>query len=594
MRQVIVLIFTTLSLNLFGQDLNTALKLAASEQYENAEASFKALLEKEPANGDIYYYYGECIINDYLSDTFSNSLQDMASKAEELFQKGIQMDPTNQLNNVGLGALCLLRYSDTTKADKFFNLVELSIPTKRKLLTPRHALILMKLGSSQLLGKVVRYDKALKYLLKAKEIDPNNASIYLALGDLYIKQNDGTNSLASYNKALSLDPASPLPKLKIGDIYMRVPNLIAARPYFDEAREIDSTFAPVYRALGELYTMAGRFDLAKINFKKFLELSGNNVPAKVQYAKALFRSKDYATALEILEEILIVDKSRNYLNRLAAYCCYEKKPPELEKGLAYIEEFFKNTTPENVIPRDYIYYGRILYKLAKNDSVALTQSFDKLNKAYAMDSDDVSLVAEVSYDYYYARFYKDAIVWINKKIQKGKSNKDDLMLIGKAYYQLADYHSADSIFSKIIETQPDNLQAYIYLARTYSQMDPTSEKGLAKPKFEMVMTKIGTDTVKYAKEMQEAITYMGYYNLQTKDYPVAKSWYIRLYNLDPGNKQWQLQSLKSRALIAYRQKNYVEARDLYINIKKLDPSDPDADKAIKDLNKAIEAQKLQQ
>jgi tetratricopeptide (TPR) repeat protein len=120
-------------------------------------------------------------------------------------------------------------------------------------------------------------------------------------------------------------------------------------------------------------------------------------------------------------------------------------------------------------------------------------------------------------------------------------------------------------------------------------MDPTSELGLAQPKFESLVEKVGTETVKYAKELQEAFTYLGYYNLQKKDYPAAKSWYKKLLSLDPSNKQWQIQALQSLALIAYREKNYVEARDFYIEIKKLDPTDPNVDKAIKDFNKAITA-----
>lgn len=573
----------------FSDGLKSALKLTASEQYEIAEQTFEALLKKEPGNGDVYYYYGETFIKDYLSDTLSNSLKDIGTKADELFRKGIQQDPSNELNDVGLGAIYLLRSGDTISADKYFMKAEESIPIKVKLRTPKHAIILAELGTSQLLGKVPRYNKGLSYLFRAKEIDPENAAIYLALGDVYIRQYDWKNALASYNKALSLDPKSPLPKIKIGNIYIRASNLNAARPYLDEARDIDSTFAPVYRALGELYTMAGQYNLAKVNFRKFLDLSGDNIPTKIQYAKALFRAKDYTNALTTLEEVLAVDKSRNYLNRLAAYCCYDKKPPDLEKGRLYIEEFFKNTNSEDVIPRDYLYYGRILFKIAKNDSLTLVKAFDTFRKAYAVDSNNVSLVSEIALDSYYSRFYKNAIIWLSIKIKKGISDKDDLMLIGKSYYQLAEFHNADSIFNKIIATQPDNMQAYVYLARTSSSMDPTSELGLAQPKFESLVEKVGTETVKYAKELQEAFTYLGYYNLQKKDYPAAKSWYKKLFSLDPSNKQWQIQALQSLALIAYREKNYVEARDFYIEIKKLDPTDPNVDKAIKDFNKAITA-----
>ncbi|HAQ20814.1 MAG TPA: hypothetical protein DCR40_16515 [Prolixibacteraceae bacterium] len=608
MKLIIVILFSLLTATAFSQNkkskiapppsafevkLNEALKLASSEQYEEAGQAFDELILKEPANGDGYYYYGETVIKEFLSDTLSNSLEEMAAKAEGLFQKGIQQDPTNVLNEIGLGSISLLRTCDTIAADKHFAKAEASLPLKAKLLSTRDARILTKLGTVQLLGSVVRYNKALNYLNRAKEIDPNNALIYLAIGNVYMQKNDGKNALANYNRALSLDPKSPIPKIKIGNIYVRATNLNAARPYFDEARDIDSTYAPVYRELGELYTMAGQFQLAKTNFRKFLDLSGDNIPAKIQYAKALFRSKDFGTALETIEEILAVDKSRNYLYRLAAYSCYDKRPPELEKGRLYMEKFFENANSASIIPRDYLYYSRILFKVAKNDSLTLSNAFDAFEKAYAMDTNNVSLVSEIAFNYYYSRIYKKAITWLNFKNRKGKSDKDDLMLIGKSYYQLGEFTNADSIFSKIIIDQPDNMQAYLYLARTASSMDPTSELGLAYPKFESLVEKIGSDTVKYAKELQESYTYLGYYNIQKEDYKAAKLWYKNLYNLDPSNKQWQIQSLKSQALIAYKEKNYMEARDLYSEIKKLDPADLEAAKAIQDLTKAINAlQKL--
>jgi tetratricopeptide (TPR) repeat protein len=578
------------ALSAFDQKLNAALNLVASEQYENAGLAFEALLKSDPGNADVNYYYAETIIKDYYSDTLSNSMKEMIMKADDLFRKGLQKDSLNKLNEVGLGAVCLILKADTVAADKYFKKAEASLPLKAKYLSPKDARLLTKLGYSQFLNeKITRYKKALNYLNRAKEIAPEDPLIYLALGDLYLQKNDGKNALASYNKALSLNPKSPLPKIKIGNIYIRASNLTAARPYLDEARQIDSTFAPVYRELGELYTMAGQFNLAKTNFRKFLDLSGNNTPAKIQYAKALFRSKDYSTALTTIEEILAVDKSRNYLNRLAGYCCYDKKPPELIKGKMYLEEFFKNADPASIIPRDFLYYSRTLYKVSNKDSVVLSQAFTAFEKAYTLDTNNVSLASEIASNYYYSRMYKKAILWINLKNQKGRTDKDDMMLIGKSYYQLKEYHNADSIFNKIILAQPDNMQAYLYLARTASSLDPTSELGLAQPKFEALVEKVGTETTKYAKELQEAYTYLGFYYLQKQDYAVSKTWYKKLFELDPANKQWQIQALKSQALIAYKEKNYVEARDLYTEIKKLDPADLDAAKAIQDLTKAINA-----
>ncbi len=391
MKPIIILLSCLISLNAFSQqDLSTALKLANSEQYEEAEKVFQDLLTKDASNGDIYYYYGETFLRDYLSDTFSNSLDEFAQKAEQLFQSGIKAAPGNVLNQVGMGAVTLMRTSDTTKAIPFFTQAETAVPVKmkKKDYTPQQAVILTKLAVAQLFGKVHRYKAAIDYLNRAKVINPMDPNIYLALGEVYIRMNDASNALFNYNQALNKDPKSPLPKIRIGNIYMRVPNLNAARPYFEEAKEIDSTFAPVYRSLGELYTLAGRYDLAKENYRKFVQMSGNTTPAKVRYGNSLFRAKDYEGALAVIKEVLQVDHSRNYLNRLAAYSSYDKKPQDLEGAKAFSEEFFKNASEETIIPRDYAYYGRTFTDWPKNDTAMQNKAFAQLKKAYELDPSD--------------------------------------------------------------------------------------------------------------------------------------------------------------------------------------------------------------
>jgi tetratricopeptide (TPR) repeat protein len=595
MKSITILLCGLIPFNVFGQDLNSALKLASSEQYEEAEKVFEELVAKEPANGNVYYYYGETYLKDYLSDTFSNSLDEYATNAEKLFQKGIQQAPGNVLNLVGMGAVTLLRTSDTTKANSYFVQAEAAVPEKlkKKDYTPELAVILTKLAAAQLYGKVNRFKKAVNYLERAKIINPADPNIYLTLGDVYIRQNDASNALFNYNQALNKDPSSPLPKIKIGNIYMRVPNLQAASPYFEEARQIDSTFAPVYRSLGELWTLAGRHDQAKLNYYKFLQLSGNNTPAKVRYGNSLFRSKDYDGALTVIQEVLEVDKSRNYLNRLAAYSCYEKKPQDLEKGLVYIEEFLNNAKPENIIPRDYAYYGRILYKLAKSDSVMLDKAFEQLHKAYELDPADNTLLSEMALNYYYSRRYDQAIEMFNTKAAKGVSDKGDAMLIAKSYYQMKDSPKAEEVLNKIISEQPENMEARAYLARTFSQMDPTSELGLAAPKFEELIQAVGEDTVKFKPYLYEALTYMGYYTLLVKEYETAKAYYNRLYNLDPNNKDWQMRSLSALSMISYREKKYNESLEIYQRMLVFDPNNAAIKQNISDLKKVIAAQKNQ-
>jgi len=221
----------------------------------------------------------------------------------------------------------------------------------------------------------------------------------------------------------------------------------------------------------------------------------------------------------------------------------------------------------------------------------LNKSFAQLEKAYELDPSDNALLSEIALDLYYARRYKDAIRVFKIKAAKGIQGKGDPMLLGKAYYQINDYPHADSVFSSVISTMPDDMQALLYIARTYSNMDPTSELGLAAPKFLNLIQKASADSVKYKQELFEAFSYMGYYNLQKKDYELAKMWYNRLFSLDPKNKEWQIRALNSLALISYREKNYVETKNIYLRIQVLDPTNADVKQAISDLNKVIAAQK---
>ena len=223
MKPITILFCCLISLNTFGQDLSTAQKLISSQQFEEAEKMLDELIKKDAANGDLYYYFGEALLKEYLADTFSNSLGEFAQKAEAIFNEGIQKAPVNVLNQVGMGAVKLLTTSDTAKADVYFNKALAAVPEKlkKKMYTPELATILTKLAAAQMYGKVNRYKKAISYCERAKVINPADPDIYLTLGDIYIKMNDASNALVNYNQALNKDPKSPLPKIKIGNIYMR-------------------------------------------------------------------------------------------------------------------------------------------------------------------------------------------------------------------------------------------------------------------------------------------------------------------------------------------------------------------------------------
>jgi tetratricopeptide (TPR) repeat protein len=375
---------------------------------------------------------------------------------------------------------------------------------------------------------------------------------------------------------------------------MRSKNLEDARANFEKAREIDSLYAPTYKCFGEMYGLAGLDNLSILNYRKFLELSGNNIPAKVQYLISLFKAKRFTETVSIAEEILQYDNSRNYLNRIAAYSCYEKKPADYEKARTFMETFFKNSSPDKIIIKDYTYYGRILLKL--NDSSLVDKAFDELKKGYRMDTTDMDLVADISLNAYVSKKYDVAIEMLNKKVNNKSADTKDYMTLGKAYYQNQQYQQAISVFDKVLSTDPGNMQAFTWKASSYIAMDPDSKEGLAKPVYETMIQKALTDPGKYKNELFTAYSYLGSYYLYSAkppEYTNAENYYRKIIDLDANNNSWIIKGYTSLGTIYLEKKEYAKSKDFYKTVLQYDAKNANALARIDWLQKKLDEIQVQ-
>ncbi len=578
---LLAVMVTVFAIGSQAQDLNSATLLTRSEQYDKAEAMLQDLIKKEPANSKNYFYLGENYLADYYADTISNSLTVAATAAKEVYQKGVSANANDPLNYIGLAKIAFLLGDDKTatemraKAKSFLlpykNLKKISPPAKD------YAFTLAKIAESYIKDAAVDTGAALPLIREAIKIDNKSRDVYLIAGDIYILMNDGSKAIYYYNQAQFADPQSSTANMKIGTIYVRGRQLNAAIPYFEQAIELNATFAPAYRELGQLYLIAGRFDQSKEYFKKYLELTAGNIPAKNRYVNALFYAKDYAGVISNVEEIFAVDKSRTIMNRLAGYSSYEKNPPDYVSALSYMETLFNTLAPEWIIQKDYLYLARILgkknqgYPKMLEDLSALKSQLDKAKTKPAIDEltskiaiaekevstadselermyvaygkalsykpEDKNLLNEIARSYYdNKKFDMAAKTWV-KLLDPSKDNTEDLMRIGRAYYNGEKLKTADSLFSSITQANPSYVPAHLWIARTYSKMDPDTKLGLAKPKFEKV-TEVGkADSVKYESEIMEALSYLGYYYMANDNWSKSKEYYNRMIALNPNSKE---------------------------------------------------------
>ena len=644
-------LLTVFAINIQAQDLNSAITLTRSEQYDKADVMFRQLIQKESANSKNYFFLGENYLADYFADTISNSLPVAAKSAKEIYQKGVEANSNDPLNYIGLAKVAFYTGDNKAAAEMRAKAKSFLLPYKnlKKIVPPArdYAFALAKIAESYIKDGEVDTSLALPLIKEAIKIDNKNRDVYLIAGDIYITINDGSKAIMYYNQAQFADPQSPTANMKIGNIYVKGKALQVAIPYFEEAIKLNANYAPAYRELGQLYSLAQRFEQSKEYFKKYLDLTAGNIPAKTRYVNALFYAKEYDEVIKNVEEIFIIDKSRTYMNRIAGYSSFEKTPPDYNKALAYMETLFKTVAPERIIKKDYYYMARILLKKNQNypkmveelntlksqlekeksklaaaataaektklkvgvddltikvaniekdvaiADIEIDRAFGEYAKLLNTNPEDKNLLNEIANNYYnYKRFAGAAKTWAKLIDPTKEDNTDELMRVGRAYYTGEKFKSADSVFNVVLKKSPNYIPAYLFIARTSSKMDPDTKQGLAKPKFEKLLSVGQADSIKNENEMMEALGYLSYYHMTKENYTRSKEYFTRMINLNPNNKENKIKGYNGIGSLDYgmagkektiegRLPYLLKAQESYNKTLGLDPNNISAKSMIK-------------
>lgn len=116
--------------------------------------------------------------------------------------------------------------------------------------------------------------EAIEELKIARDLDPNNAIIYMRLGDLYGKL-DGEpaaeKSYESYSIAVSLDPKNGEYHTFMGNALNRLGRYEEAIISFQETLKLYDNNRHAYKGLGEAYMNLQQFDKAREYYQKALE-----------------------------------------------------------------------------------------------------------------------------------------------------------------------------------------------------------------------------------------------------------------------------------------------------------------------------------
>lgn len=549
---LVAMVFGTVS---YGQDLDQAKKAIDAEQYEKAKTILKGLIQNKSDDGKNYFFLGDV----YLTLSQSDS-------ATTIFQKGITVKNNANWNYIGLGQIDL-NNNNAAAADANFNLAI-------KNLKKRDYLEYMYIGKAYTNSDNPNYQKAVASLNKAKAINPNDAEVFIAIGDAYHKAKNNNEAYVAYRNALDVDNSVLRAQIQMAVITKNARAFPEAVKDFNTIQSKNPNYGPVYRELAETYYLWANHDRKKYDeytkkaldyYSKYMTLTDFSLDSRMRYADFLILSKDYKMLEVEANKMAQVDKVNPRILRYLGYSAYENG--NYEASIKALQDFIEKVESKRVIGKDYLYLG--LAKIAqasKEEGEINTELFNQavadIQKAADVDIEvtnelnaiglklfkekkyteaskifEVAVLNPKSQNFLYDNFYLGYALYFEYASQTGGEAEPDKTLLEKA----------DVAFSKVIEASPTTQDAHLYRARVNRLLDSTESRQLMVTHYEeyiKVVTDKGADELAKAKvNVIEAYSYIGaYYGISDKAKAIEN--FEKALALDPNDK-YVIDSLKA-------------------------------------------------
>lgn len=464
-------------------------------------------------------------------------------KALSIFEKGIADDKRNPLFVAGKGHVKLLQKKT---AEGKALLVEAADMNRRKTAEQMKAIGRAYLADSKFLLD------AIAALEAAKSIDGGDPVTHVLLGDAYLLQNDGGQSVSSYERAVSADPNWAKPLYKIAKVFQRSKNDDIVMDRLTKAVTVDPEYAPAWRELGEMYYMQKQPEKAVDAYEKYLAITETPGDARYQLGFFYMMAKNYEKAAQIFGQVLNDKNATPTALKFYAFALMVQNKDEEAKKI--LDDFFQKADPKDIKASDYASYGKLLLKLGskydENGDKKMATKHDSLanvafRKGIAMDTafQNVEMWELHAKTFYQRKKYDSAAIAYKELIAKKDAaemspSAYDVFYLGHTNYLNGDYVKADSAFTKLTELQPNSTLGYLYAAKSRAQYDSTGALGVAVPMYEKFIEIALEDPEKNKKELIDAYDYLGQYALHKEnDLVAATSYFKKILELDPNNER---------------------------------------------------------
>lgn len=555
-KMILSLALLVLGAASYGQDLDQAKKAIDAEQYEKAKTILKGLIKNKPDEGKNYFFLGGIYL-----------ILNQSDSAAIVFEKGITVKSNANWNYIGLGQINLNK-NDVTAAESYFS-------SAIKNLKKKNYLEYMYIGKAYTDSDSPNYKKAIASLDKAKSINPNDAEVFIAIGDAYHKAKNNNEAYIAYRNAIELDNTYLRAQIQKAVLTKNAKAFKEAVKNFNDIKAENPNYGPVYRELAETYYLWANHESAEYNehikkaleyYGRYMELTDFSLDSRMRYADFLILAKDYK-ALEVeANKMAQMDKVNPRILRYLGYSAYENE--HYDESVKALQDFINKVDTKRVIAKDYLYLGfakigqAVKSREKGMNQEIFSQAIEDIKKAVEIDLEvadelnavglklfkqklygeavqifEVAISNPKSRNFLYDNFYLGYALYFEYAGQTGGENKPDQTLLEKS----------DKAFAIVIEGSPTTQDAHLYRARVNRLLDTAETRQLMVTHYDeyiKIATGKGAEEITKVKaNLIEAYSYIGaYYGISDKVKAIEN--FEKALLLDPNDK-YLIDSLKA-------------------------------------------------
>lgn len=525
----VMVVFAGVNVSL-AQNTKQAMTFLDAEQFSKAQDLLEKQVTAAP-NADNYFALG-----------YYNVRRGFMDDAKKAFDKGLAADPKNQLNNIG-NAMILLSNNKMNEAKALIDAALLATKSKNAEVNYRAAEAYTMFegvnGANDPAAAISLID------INVEKLKKNAPDYQIVKGDAFLIKNDGGPAASAYENAITLEPNNTKAMVRIGNVFKRGKNYKLSQERFNEAIATDSMYAPAYRELGDLWVLAGKYNIAQKNYDKYLNKSEPTCYSKLRYVKMAFLAKNYEGSRKVLNEVEACNdakiKADTDLPRMKGYMLFEEG--KYGDAVTYLKDLMSKLPAEKVLLSDKAVLAKSLQKEKKNAEAM--KLFEEIVDKDTVDNYNINIreiqLADKKYEAAAATTLK-SIDWKTAR-KDGKASSQDYFNLSQDYYYAGlttRLFAADTVKKTPGSTAADTLRKMdfgrkaeaaaiksneinsknpviynTYRARALNLIDLKRDKGLAVPYFQEVINLVSTISAEDQKRYQlyniEALNYFAYY-----------------------------------------------------------------------------------